>query len=115
MYATFPKVLYVDHARSLFIHWMIFKLMILKEYPVTVCSSDEVTYKEGEFIISNTQPSYSVGEHWVVLYFGKEEPDEFFDSLGNWQEHYSIIFETALNKPYLLTLNQFKPSSKIFY
>ena len=83
---------------------------ILKEYPVTVCSSDEVTYKEGEFIISNTQPSYSIGEHWVVLYFGKEEADEFFDSLGNWPEHHSLSFEAVLNKPYLLTLDQIQSS-----
>ena len=46
----------------------------------------------------------------MVLYFGKEEADEFFDSLGNWPEHYSLSFEAVLNKPYLLTLDQIQSS-----
>lgn len=84
---------------------------ILKGYPVTVCSADEVSYKTGEFIISNTQTSDSTGEHWVVFYFRKKGPDEFFDSLGNAPEYYSVNFETLLNKPYLLTLDQIQSSN----
>ena len=55
---------------------------ILRSYPVTVCSADEVRRKPGHFIRSNTQPSHQPGEHWVAFRFSNKGPDEFFDSLG---------------------------------
>lgn len=63
---------------------------ILIDYPVTVCSVDQVRIKKGQFVISNTDTSDGPGEHWVTLYFPTSGPYEFFDSLGNTPEHYGF-------------------------
>lgn len=34
------------------------------------------------FYIANTDPSYKPGQHWVAFYFPRNEPAEYFCSLG---------------------------------
>lgn len=81
-------------------------LDVLKGYPVTVCSADQVRVKRGQFVIANTQRSNKPGEHWVVFYFPEEGPNEFFDSLGHAPEFYRVHFEKNLRQPYYMTSNR---------
>ena len=49
-------------------------LKMLKDYPVTVSSADQIKYGQGQFVISNTQNSDQPGEHWVTFYFPRDGP-----------------------------------------
>lgn len=83
----------------------------LKDYPVTVCSADQVRYIEGQFVISNTQTSDQPGEHWVTFYFPRDEPCEFFDSMGNLPEYYDVGFEDVLERTkYFVSTDQIQDS-----
>lgn len=84
---------------------------VLKDYPVRVCSADQVRYVKGQFIIANTQTSDQTGEHWICFYFPEEGPDEFFDSLGKAPEYYDVKFETKLNNEYYRTVDQIQDST----
>ncbi len=46
--------------------------------------------------IANTDPSSEPGKHWVSLYFPRNGPSEFFDSLGHSPRYYGWRFERAL-------------------
>ena len=62
---------------------------MLRGYPVTVCTADEIRKQRGRFVIANTDTSDgNGGKHWVVFYFPKLGPYEFFDSIGNTPESY---------------------------
>jgi hypothetical protein len=50
-----------------------------------------------KLIICNTEPSYKKGEHWVPLFFNKNNV-EFFDSLGKPMSYYSNNFITCVKK-----------------
>lgn len=82
----------------------------LKDYPVTVCSADQVRFTKGEFVISNTQTNDQPGEHWVTFYFPRDEPCEFVDSLVRLPEHYRVGFEKLLDKPYYTSMDQIQDS-----
>ena len=84
---------------------------ILREYPVTVCAADQIQKRRGRFVISNTDTSQGPGTHWVVFYFPRRGPYEFFDSLGNSPESYHVGFEKILDKKYLMYNGQLQQSS----
>ena len=58
------------------------------DYPVTICTGDQLEIQRGKFVISNTDTSQGLGEHWVTFYFPKRGPFEFFDSSGHMPEDY---------------------------
>ena len=72
---------------------------LLRDYPVIVCSADEINIRRGQFIISNRYERWS-GKHWVTFYFALKGPDNFFDSLGKNPEYYRVGFEEVLYRPY---------------
>ena len=84
---------------------------ILRGYPVTVCAADQIHKRRGTFVISNTDTSNGPGMHWVVFYFPKRGPYEFFDSMGNSPESYNVGFEKILDKKYLVQNSQLQQSS----
>ena len=84
---------------------------ILRGYPVTVCAADHIRKRVGTFVISNTDISSGTGKHWVVFYFPRRGPYEFFDSMGNSPESYSVGFEKILNKKYLMYNGQLQQNS----
>jgi hypothetical protein len=55
-------------------------------------------------VISNTDPSWLSGEHWVSFYFPKHDLPEFFDSYGHPPEYYCGDFVS------FLTCNSYKRS-----
>ena len=73
---------------------------LLLGYPVTVCASDQIKVRKGQFVFANTDARNGPGKHWVVFYFPTEGPFEFFDSLGQSPEDYNVNFETVLAKDY---------------
>ena len=79
---------------------------LLREYPVIVCSADEINIQRGQFIISNTDTSDGPGKHWVTFYFALKGPDNFFDSLGKNPEYYRVGFEDVLRRPYRMTYDE---------
>ena len=83
---------------------------ILRGYPVTVCAADQIRKGSGRFVISNTDTSEGQGIHWVVFYFPRRGPYEFFDSLGNSPESYRVGFEKILDKKYLMYNGQLQQS-----
>ena len=80
----------------------------LSQYPVTVCTADRI--RKDRFVISNTDTSRGPGKHWVVFYFPKRGPYEFFDSLGNSPSYYDAGFERLLDKKYLMCNTQLQQS-----
>jgi hypothetical protein len=52
-------------------------------------------------IISNTDPSWLPGKHWVAFYFPKNDLPEFFDSFGHPPNFYTPDFSSflKLNSP----------------
>ena len=60
-----------------------------------ICSSDELNFSlnTNEFVISNTDPSYMSGEHWVAFYKNKKNVVEFFYSFGMLPSYYSLNFQ----------------------
>lgn len=46
-------------------------------------------------LVCNTHPHFKPGEHWVVLYIGKDSRGEYFDSFGTKP---CLTFERYLNK-----------------
>jgi hypothetical protein len=84
---------------------------ILKRYPVTVCAADEIRKQNGRFVISNTDTSNGPGKHWVVFYFPRHGPYEYFDSVGNSPESYGVGFDKILNKKYLRNYGQLQQLS----
>ena len=75
---------------------------ILGEYPVRICSADNI--EKDKFVIANTDSKDGPGKHWVAFFFTDSGPDEFFDSLGKPAEFYD--FEEELHKPYLTNCNR---------
>jgi hypothetical protein len=47
-------------------------------------------------VISNTDPSWLPGEHWVAFYFPVKDVPEFFDSFGHGPDYYSTDFVSFL-------------------
>ena len=66
-----------------------------------VCAADElpmtITYRPRTYIV-NTDERYQPGSHWVVFYFPRRGPTEFFDSNGYPPEHYHKRFKKVLLK-----------------
>ena len=67
---------------------------ILLEYPVSICSADQIKIQRGRFIISSTDTSQSPGKHRVTFYFPKRGLYEFF-----------------LNKKYLMSFGQLQQAT----
>ena len=84
---------------------------ILRGYPVTVCTADNIRKRRGSFVIANTDTYGGPGKHWVVFYFPKRGPYEFFDSIGNSPESYGVGFEKILDKKYLMYNGQLQQTS----
>jgi hypothetical protein len=66
-----------------------------------VISEDEAVLKiqnsaKPLLLISNTDPSWLPGKHWVSFYFPKKGSAEFFDSFGHPPEFYSDHFVSFL-------------------
>ncbi|OOZ15200.1 hypothetical protein BOW28_11745 [Solemya velum gill symbiont] len=64
-----------------------------------VCPADRlpghVTDKP-KFYVVNTDESRRAGDHWVLFYFPKKKPAEFFDAMGNPPHHYHRRFVNVL-------------------
>ena len=42
-------------------------------------------------ILTNTEPSYKKGEHWLALFFNKSRNCPFFDSYGHDPTYFNIL------------------------
>ncbi len=84
---------------------------MLKGYPVTICSADQIEKRRGRFYVSNTDTSDGPGSHWVTFYFPFRGPDEFFDSLGKDPIDYKVDFETFLRKRYWMMRDRIQQST----
>ena len=51
-----------------------------------------------KLVISNTDPSYRKGEHWVLFFFNDDGSVDFFDSLGNDPGYYGVEFEKIIKR-----------------
>ena len=80
---------------------------ILTQEPVTqpyvggVCALDQLPKKvkhRPKLYIVNSQPKHRPGKHWLVLYYPRVGPAEFFDSVGHGPGYYSWRLARYLKK-----------------
>lgn len=52
-------------------------------------------------LIVNADPAHQPGSHWLAMYFGTDDNDEFFDSYGQAPRTYRSSWEAVLRPGYL--------------
>ena len=72
---------------------------IIRKQLGDVCAADElpihIRYRPRIYIV-NTDKRHQPGQHWVVFYFPKRGPAEFFDSNGYPPDYYHRRFKRVL-------------------
>ena len=71
------------------------RCLVTKQYYKGIYAIDTIPFNSiyPSFIVVNTAPSTSNGEHWIVLFFINEGLIEIFDSLGQSPYAYGIHFK----------------------
>ena len=83
------------------LHQLLTQEPITQPYIGDVCALDQLPRKvtrRPKLYIVNSQPKHRPGKHWLVLYFPRVGPAEFFDSLGHGPRYYSWRLERYLKK-----------------
>ena len=55
-----------------------------------------VVGRKPSLFVVNTDTALGEGEHWVVFYFSRNQPAEFFDSVGHSPDFYRTNFRNLL-------------------
>ena len=90
-----------------------FTSMLGSKIPCYIVSSNELNERKFPkrcVIISNTDPSWKPGSHWVAFSLNPDMPVQFFDSLGRKVTDYSTYFVKFLklyNNNFFYLSNQF--------
>lgn len=84
------------------IHQILASNSFTEPFFLGVFSSDtlpRVVLKRPSFLITNDQPSYQPGNHWIALFLPRVGSSFFFDSFGNSPSNPNIITFLNRNSP----------------